>query len=102
MVSVQEWRLNPQNGDALNKEQYGLIMNEIWKNHRFAKGGRHIKYIDPHWDMRDGMCFSIQFRGLINTGKIDFDSRQSEVSMYDRIMIWLNGNDEVDADIGTK
>ncbi|OXM83987.1 hypothetical protein [Paenibacillus rigui] len=87
----------PKCGEELSKEQYDSIMQEIVKNHRFAKGGRHIKYIDPHWDMRDGMCFAIQFRGLFGNGRILFDGRQSERSMSDRIMSWLDGEDDTEA-----
>ena len=94
MESVAEWRLNPRDGEELNREQYDKIMKEIWKNHRFARGGRSIKYIDPHWDMRDGICFAIQFRGFLGNGKIVFDGRQSERSMFERIMGWLEGTDE--------
>lgn len=84
---------------SLDRNRFDLIMKEIWKNHRFARGGRNIKYIDPHWDMRDGKCFAVQFRGLFGDGKIVFDEKQSERSMFDRIMDWLNGNNEVEADM---
>jgi hypothetical protein len=101
---VRNWRYNPKSGDSLTFDQYKIIMNEIWEHHRF--GGlsksekevcRHIKYAHPLWDMRDGKCFSITFRGLFGTGTILFDRSQSNRSMFDRIMEWLNGNDDVEA-----
>lgn len=76
---------------ALTPDQYKAVMQQIWKNHRFARSdfehSKYIKYVRPHWDMRDGMCFSIQF----DPGKIVFNSGYGETEpMYDRIMKWLN------------
>ncbi len=88
-----------KNGADLTRNEYDMILREIWKNHRFAKGGRSIKYVDPHWDMRDGMCFAIKFRGLFGHGNIMFDGRQSDKSMYDRIRAWLNGEDDTEAEV---
>lgn len=81
---------------SLNRQQYELILKEIWEHHRF--GGlsnskkqpcRHIKYIRPHWDMRDGKSFCIKFDDKM------FDFRDSATrTMYDRIMSWLDGSEE--------
>jgi hypothetical protein len=89
---------NIKHGESLNKIQFDEIMSEIVKHHRFsgnlkknANGiNRYIKYIRPNWDMRDLKCFFIQFDHK------EFDSRDSDDSMYDRIMRWLNekGEDE--------
>lgn len=69
---------------SLTKEQYSVILNHIWKHHRFARGGRNIKYIRPSWDMRDGKCFYVDFDSK------DFDFRDdTEVPMFKRIMDWL-------------
>lgn len=76
---------------AMTKPQYDKVMNEVWKNHRFSRSSyehtKHIKYVRPNWDMRDGMCFSITFDGIINK---EFKSGHGEtLPMFDRIMTWL-------------
>ncbi|MNC07121.1 hypothetical protein D3C75_546540 [compost metagenome] len=85
---------------ALTQQQYKEILQLIWKEHRFGglskaardkdtvlKRCKHIKYVRPNWDMRDGMCFSIRF----DPGDKSFNSGYGEtVPMYDRIMKWLN------------
>ena len=70
---------------SLTKEQYSEIMNRIWKHHRFAVGGRNIKYVRPNWDMRDGRCFHIQF----DNNEMKFDFRDNDKTMYENIMNWL-------------
>jgi hypothetical protein len=78
---------------ALTPEQYNEIMQEIWKNHRFGMypapiNHKSIKYVRPNWDMRDGLCFSIEFDGLAVDQR--FGSGYKETTpMFDRIMKWL-------------
>lgn len=77
--------------DALTLDQYKAIMQEIWNYHRWVRSkcehSKHIKYVRPNWDMRDGRCFSIQF----DPGKKVFSCGYGETEpMYDRIMNWLN------------
>lgn len=76
---------------ALTRQQYDELMYDIVKNHRFAKGGRHIKYVRPNWDMRDGMCFSIKFDGLgCDKEGTEFHSGYGmNEPMYERIKAWL-------------
>lgn len=75
--------------ETLTVEQYQEIMNEIWKYHRFGSLSKsswsnderincckHIKYVRPNWDMRDGRCFSIRF------DNVHFDFRGSHRSMF--------------------
>lgn len=50
-----------------------------------------IKYVDPHLDMRDGMCFAITFR---NAGEETVFHTQNECrdlpeTLYERVMKWL-------------
>lgn len=57
-----------------------------------AKGRRVVKYVDPHIDMRDGMCFSITFRtysGYVNFNTTN-ENRDDPKSLYDRCLEWLN------------
>lgn len=57
-----------------------------------SKGRRVVKYVDPHIDMRDGMCFSITFRTY--SGHVNFnttnENRDDPKSLYDRCIDWLN------------
>jgi hypothetical protein len=83
---------------AMTKEQYEIVMKEIedhhsWGKHGFSDGKcKYIKYVRPNWDMRDGLCFSINFDGLAcGIGGITFGSGYGETTpLYDRVMEWLN------------
>jgi hypothetical protein len=78
MLSLQE--------KALTIEQFSELMNYVIKHHRFGvPRGKFIKYVRPHFDLRDQRVFSITFD---NMGKT-FDSRDNDKSMYDNIMKWL-------------
>jgi hypothetical protein len=58
-----------------------------------ARSGRRIvKYVDPHIDMRDGMCFSITFRtysGYVNFNTTN-ENRDYPKSLFNRCVEWLN------------
>lgn len=57
-----------------------------------SKGRRVVKYVDPHIDMRDGMCFSITFRtysGYINFNTTN-ENRDDPKSLFNRCIEWLN------------
>ena len=58
-----------------------------------ARSGRKVvKYVDPHIDMRDGMCFSITCRtysGYINFNTTN-ENRDDPKSLYDRCIERLN------------
>lgn len=94
MSVVPDWRIDPKNGEALTNDQFNEIMEEVTKHHRFGYGGLFIKHVDPVFDMRDNRCFHIKFRGVSNA---EFDSRQSDESMYVRIMAWLEDGKDVRA-----
>lgn len=85
---------------AMTKEQFETVMSEIEKYHKFGRyyqdkkvreKNKHIKYVRPSWDMRDGMCFSVKFEGLTcgMVGKT-FGSGEETVPLFNRIMEWLN------------
>lgn len=102
---------------AMTRIQYDLLMKEIWDKHRFSRLSikywddegvtnrcKHIKYVRPNWDMRDGRCFSIMFNGMTCgvDGK-EFGSGYGEtVPLFDQIMGWLNSPVEVLATETTK
>lgn len=79
---------------SLTSEQLYKIMTEIWKNHRFGGLSRSdhphmkgIKYVEPVFDMRDGSCFVIRFWGYVDK---NFDFRDNDQPMFERIMNWLD------------
>jgi hypothetical protein len=58
-----------------------------------ARSGRRVvKYVDPHIDMRTGVCFSITFRTY--GGEFNFyttnEERNNPENLFDRCMQWLN------------
>jgi hypothetical protein len=69
---------------ALTIDEFKEIMNRIISKHRFATGGRGIKYVRPHFDMRDCRCYHIHFDNM----DVTFDYRDNG-RMYDNIMKWL-------------
>ena len=78
-------------GESLSWKQFVDLMNIIEKGHRFARGGKHIKYVTPHLDMRDRKVFSVKYRGMFKEGELTFDFRDSDEPMFDRIKQWLEG-----------
>ncbi|MCY9593978.1 hypothetical protein [Paenibacillus chitinolyticus] len=80
--------------ESLTVDEYKIIMSKIWDSHRFGRLSknrnricRHIKYVCPNWDLRDGRCFSIGFDDVL------FDFRGSYRSMFERIIGWLEGEE---------
>jgi hypothetical protein len=57
-------------------------------------GRRVVKYVDPHIDMRTGVCFSITFRTY--GGEFNFyttnEERDNPKSLFERCMDWLNSD----------
>lgn len=79
----------------MNFYQLSNLLDYVYDNNSpftAAKGRRVVKYVDPHIDMRDGMCFSITFRtysGYINFNTTN-ENRDDLKSLYDRCIEWLN------------
>lgn len=75
-------------GKTLSWQQFKNILKLIESNHTFRKSiGKSIKYVRPDIDMRTHDVFHLRFDGLF--GKKEFDFRDSETDMYDRITKWL-------------
>jgi hypothetical protein len=57
-------------------------------------GRRVVKYVDPHIDMRTGVCFAITFRTY--GGEFNFyttnEERNNPKSLFERCMDWLNSD----------
>ena len=84
---------------SANMDLYSLyrLMELVHKKHSplNARSGRKVvKYVDPHVDMRDGMCFSITFRTY--SGEFNFnttnENRENPKSLYIRCVEWLNSD----------
>lgn len=79
----------------MNPKEFRELLQHIYDNHSpfFAKGGRTVKYVDPHIDMRTGVCFSITFR-LFAGGEYNFNCQNENMdlkeSLFDRCMAWLD------------
>lgn len=56
--------------------------------------GKHVKYIDPHIDMRTNDVFSVQFRGYGWTHSIHIvnECRDLPESLFDRCMAFLDAD----------
>ena len=57
-------------------------------------GRKVVKYVDPHIDMRTGVCFAITFRTY--GGEFNFyttnEERDNPKSLFERCMDWLNSD----------
>lgn len=79
----------------MNLYQLSNLLDFIYDNNsplNARSGRRVVKYVDPHIDMRDGMCFSVTFRtysGYINFNTTN-ENRDDPKSLYDRCIEWLN------------
>ena len=87
----------------MTMKELGDLLNHIRMDHSFCRaldGLRHVKYIDPHIDSRTWHCFSIKFRGgstdevVLHTQN---ECRDLPLSLYERCMKWLDGEDGVNA-----
>ena len=87
----------------MTMKELGDLLNHIRTDHSFCRaldGLRHVKYIDPHIDSRTWHCFSIKFRGgstdevVLHTQN---ECRDLPLSLYERCMKWLDGEDGVNA-----
>lgn len=70
---------------AMTLNEFNQIMQIIKEKHSFGKIGHTnwVKYVRPHFDLRDGLCFSIKINEKI------FHSNSCKVTMYDDIIQWL-------------
>jgi len=75
------------------------LLNYIFMyNSPFGEGTRSsrriVKYVDPHIDMRSGVCFAITFRTY--SGEFKFyttnEERDNPKSLFERCMDWLNSD----------
>lgn len=82
---------------AMTMTELGDLLRHIHAEHSpFARaGGRAVKYVDPHIDMRDFKCFAITFRGWGSdaTFHTQNECRDLPDSLFDRCMAWLDGGE---------
>lgn len=78
----------------MNFQQAGDLLKLIRDEHSplTAKpGARLVKYVDPHFDMRTGHCFSLKLRGygweqVFHTQN---ECRDLPEPLYDRVVAFL-------------
>lgn len=75
-------------------QQAGDLLNLIRKEHSpftGVRGGRCVKYVDPHFDMRTGHCFALTLRGYgwERTFHTQNECRDLPESLFDRVVAFL-------------
>lgn len=75
-------------------KEAGALISMIYQEHspiEAVRGTRIVKYIDPHFDMRTGHCFSITLRGYgwEQTFHTQNECRDLPESLYDRVVKFL-------------
>lgn len=79
----------------MTMQELGDLLKHIRAEHSFcrpANQGKYVKYIDPHIDTRDWMCFSIGFRtfGDPVVFHTQNECRDLPESLFERCMKWLD------------
>lgn len=69
------------------------LMGFIHKYHRFAKGGKHIKYVTPTFDMRTGDIHSIELRGMASK-TFSITNENADKDLEDWVYRWLMDKEE--------
>lgn len=74
-------------------QQAGDLLKLIRDSHSpiSVRGGKVVKYVDPHFDMRTGHCFSLTLRGYgwerhFHTQN---ECRDLPESLYERVVAFL-------------
>lgn len=83
----------PQFGTPMSWHDYIGLVSLINHEHKFATSfdnpkSKHVKYMVPTLDVRDGMVFHVVLRGM--SGEHTFDFRDEPKPLLDRIKAWLN------------
>ena len=71
---------------ALSWGDFKKVMQEVDTNHRFARGGKNIKYVDPIIDMRTRDIFCVTFRGLDGEKTLSITNENRNKDLYKMIM----------------
>lgn len=81
--------------EPMNMQQTGDLLKLILNEHSMLsckRGARIVKYVDPHFDMRTGHCFSLTLRGYGWEEHFHTQNECSDLpqSLYDRVIAFLN------------
>lgn len=68
--------------------EFRELLNYIQDNHRFSRGGKGIKYVEPTIDMRTGDVFCVSFRGW-NDKTFSKTNENSDRDLKEWIYEWL-------------
>lgn len=77
----------------MSKLDFWEVMRHVHNEHRFAKGGKNIKYVSPTFDMRTGDIHRIEFHGMENK-VFSITNENADRDLYEWVMRWLDGEDE--------
>lgn len=77
----------------MNMEDFRFLLLYIQMNHKFARGGKHIKYVTPTFDMRTGDIHRIEFHGMEDkVFSITNENADRDLEMW--IADWLDDKEE--------
>lgn len=68
--------------------EFRELLNYIHDNHRFSRGGKGIKYVEPTIDTRTGDVFCVSFRGW-NDKTFSKTNENSDRDLKEWIYKWL-------------
>ena len=78
---------------SMSHKGFLSILAEIHANHRFARGGKHIKYVTPTFDMRTGDIHRVEFHGMEDkVFSITNENSDRDLELW--IADWLDGKEE--------
>ena len=87
---------------AMSFSEFNDLIKHIKDFHTFNSGskqtGKIIKYIRPSFDMRTNEVFYIRFDTYLSEPKeflIINEFKDIKMSLYDRCMKWLDGDDTI-------
>lgn len=79
----------------MSKLDFWEVMRHVHAENRFGKGGRHIKYVTPTFDMRTGDIHTIEFRGVENK-TFSITNENKDRDLYEWVMEWLLVEEETE------
>lgn len=90
---------------SMQIEELQSLLQYIYENNspfarKTKRGQPVVKYVDPHIDMRTGHCFSVVLRRFGGENVSFYTGNEfieCNVSLYDRIMHYLETGDYIEA-----
>ena len=76
----------------MSQNDFWDVMALVHANHRFAKGGKNIKYVTPTFDMRTSDIHRIEFHGMENKF-FSITNENADKDLYLWVLDWLLGKE---------